>query len=57
MNEIKREQIINELIYLANLHDKEAAHIRADGILTDILIALGYEDIVDAYEEIDKWYA
>lgn len=37
--------------------DVEAAHAEADGILCDILDMLGFEDIVEAYKAIEKWYA
>ena len=38
-------------------YDTECAHGRADEILCELLRELGYSDIVDAYEDIDKWYA
>ena len=37
-------------------YDAESAHGRADEILCELLRELGYSDIVDAYEDIDKWY-
>lgn len=37
--------------------DVEAAHTEADEILCDILDMLGFEDIVEAYKAIEKWYA
>ena len=46
-----------ELITLQKLSDCEAAHVKADQILLDILLDLGYDDIVQEYEKIDKWYA
>lgn len=56
---MNREQAILELkeIQLSNL-DEEMNHARADEILTDLLISLGYEDVVQAYEQVQpKWYA
>ena len=41
----------------ANNHDTEVAHGIADSVLAELLISLGYEDVVDAYHEVDKWYA
>lgn len=38
-------------------HDQEADHIMDDKILCDLLTALGYGDVVEAWGEIDKWYA
>lgn len=37
--------------------DEEVAHSLADDILCDLLINLGYIELVDAYNDIDKWYA
>jgi hypothetical protein len=46
-----------ELEQLETLHDREAAHILADGLLCQLLTHLGYTEVVEAYEKIDKWYA
>lgn len=37
--------------------DTEAAHSEADGILCDLLIALGYASVVEEWAKVDKWYA
>ena len=37
--------------------DKEESHVRADGLLCELLIELGYSDIVADFERIGKWYA
>ena len=42
---------------LANDTDIEVAHIKADDILCRILLDLGYDEIVEAYDAVDKWYA
>lgn len=55
--------MINKDAYIALLkeqqdsHDTEIAHSRADDILCDILTELGYNDIVEEYHKIGKWYA
>ena len=36
--------------------DLEAAHSEADGVLYDVLVALGYEDIAEAWDDVPKWY-
>ena len=36
--------------------DFEAAHGEADNVLCDVLIALGYKDIADAWDDVPKWY-
>ncbi len=38
-------------------YDEESAHVEADNVLCELLNALGYYDVVMAYESIDKWYA
>ena len=52
-----REQALAELAECAKGGDTEMAHSNADDVLCKLLIALGYQDIVDAWEEVDKWYA
>lgn len=50
---------------LARLHelarktypDQEEDHREADGILCDMLNALGYKDLTDAWDKIGKWYS
>lgn len=37
--------------------DTESAHTCADKALCDLLIELGYEDVVTLWEEVPKWYA
>ena len=37
--------------------DTEAAHIDADYILSELLIDLGFEELIAAYRAIEKWYA
>ena len=37
--------------------DVERAHAEADDILCELLIALGYSDVVLAYNAVEKWYA
>lgn len=37
--------------------DEEEDHIEADMILCDMLNALGYKDLTDAWDKIGKWYS
>lgn len=37
--------------------DTESAHADADEVLCDLLEALGYKKVVEAYNKVDKWYA
>lgn len=36
--------------------DKESEHMNADGLLCDLLEELGFEEVVEVYNEIEKWY-
>lgn len=36
---------------------EEDDHIRADEILCDFLRLLGYNELVDVYESVTKWYS
>lgn len=48
---------LEELKKLGNSDDPETDHLRADGILCDILEKLGEEEIVKAFRAVEKWYA
>ena len=37
--------------------DTEMAHSAADRVLCELLIALGLDDVVVAWDEVEKWYA
>ena len=37
--------------------DAEVPHILADDVLCELLRGLGYQDVIDAYEAVNKWYA
>lgn len=52
-----REQAIKELKAYQADGDTEAAHGNADEVLCDLLIALGYQDVVNEWRKVDKWYA
>ena len=52
-----REQALQALIECDEHGDTEIAHCKADDVLCDLLSSLGYEDVVDAFRSIRKWYA
>ena len=54
MTKFPRE--LEELKKLCN-EDPEAAHVRADTLLCDILEQIGEDSIVKAFRDIEKWYA
>lgn len=37
--------------------DKEEDHSQADTILCEFLRDIGYEDIADRFDKINKWYS
>lgn len=54
-----REQALKELAECVKLShgDQEAAHSLGDEILCELLSSLGYDDIVNEWNKIKKWYA
>lgn len=51
--ELKKEAI-KQLNDIAKIDDTETAHINADDVLCNLLSTLGYQDVIDAYMEVDK---
>ena len=54
---MNREDAIEKLKAEQESGDTEMAHSRADDVLCDLLISLGYKDVVAEYLEVDKWFA
>lgn len=52
-----REEAIAKLRSLHTSYDPESDHAEADDVLCELLITLGYEDVVIEFENVDKWYA
>ena len=58
---MNKKQLIDK--YLAKLEeiqknkDVEVRHVREDDLLCDLLIELGFEDLVELYESSTKWYS
>ena len=52
-----KEEAIAELNLIRQNDDTEVAHVDADDVLCQLLMSLGYEDVVTAYHDIGKWYA
>jgi len=57
--EPNKEEVIRRLKKLqSDFIDTEVGHGKADDILCEFLISLGYADIVREYEKVEKkWYA
>jgi predicted nucleotidyltransferase len=54
IKEIKKKMIEIKESYS---YDIEVGHQAADELLTELLILLGHQDIVDEYEKITKYYS
>lgn len=52
-----KKEILEILHQLNDLGDEEVAHGVADTLLCNLLTSLGYADVVEAYEGVDKWFA
>jgi hypothetical protein len=52
-----REIAINLLRMEQKNGDTEMAHHNADGVLCELLKALGYSDVVEEWAKVEKWYA
>lgn len=55
---ITKEQSYIDVLRVESLTDcdTEENHMQADQILCQLLIELGYKDIVEVYNLIEKWY-
>lgn len=51
------DRILKEMSELDDTFDTELAHVEADNLLCEMLTVLGYDEIVEAYAKIGKWYA
>lgn len=51
------EEAVRLLKVIATSDHTEEAHRDADGVLCDLLRSLGHDAVVDAYDEIYKWYS
>ena len=58
IEEIK-EKYLTKLIEIQSNYDgdTECRHIYEDALLCELLIELGYEEIVNQYKETGKWYS
>jgi len=52
-----RDDYLDEMQQCINNSDTEEAHIDADRILCNLLVQLGYGDVVDLWYEVEKWYS
>jgi hypothetical protein len=55
--ELAEAEALLRLRDLQKGYDQETAHVEADAAVCKLLVALGYEHVVNEYAKIDKWYA
>ena len=51
------DKVISKLIALHGMRDFEANHKKADDLVYDFLIEIGYKDVAEAYEKVGKLYS
>jgi len=52
-----KEEVIEELKRCQKIKDAGEAHCDADWALLNFLISLGFQDIVDEWHKVEKWYS
>jgi len=50
------KKAIKKLKECQNVHNTEDAHWDADQVLCNLLIYLGYKDVVKEWRQVEKWY-
>ena len=53
----RQEALISLESIINNQDDVEDDHREADQVLCELLSELGYDDVVNLYQQIEKWYA
>jgi chromosome segregation and condensation protein ScpB len=56
VQESEVQEVKDRLIELQSENDHEAAHIEADGVLCDFVTKLGFEDVVEEYQKINRQF-
>jgi hypothetical protein len=51
------EFVKNAVAEMHILYGGEEDHIRADEILCEVMEKLGYNELVQAFTKVEKWYA
>ena len=54
---MNRTEAIDQLRKLQASTDTEAAHSAADDIICVMLRQCGFDDVVDEYQKVEKWFA
>ena len=55
----KKAKYITDMSTIADFsnEDKELAHIKADGLLLDILKEIGLSVVAEEFDRFEKWYS
>ena len=56
INKLK-EKYKDLMLRAINNWDIQVGHIDCDGVLVDLLLELGFDEIVELYQSQDKWFA
>ena len=51
------EELCEKMRALQECRDIERAHIKADDILCEALVSLGYTELVQLYAKVEKYYS
>jgi hypothetical protein len=54
---MNKEETIKKLKEMQENNDSEEAHIIADKSLLSFLEYLGYRDVTEEFEKVQRWYA
>ena len=54
---VDTEKYIARIKAIQKNHDTEEAHLDADQVLCELLTELGYKELVEEYDNVDKWFA
>jgi DNA replication protein DnaD len=50
-------QVVKKMHRLEDQYDTETAHMKADKLISSFVRELGYDELADAFDDIEKWYA
>lgn len=53
----RAERAVAALKQLQGQGDPESSHSMADKVLCDLLLELNFDDVVEEWQKVDKWYA
>lgn len=57
VNSAFNQELSDKYVDELNEYTKEADHEYSDDTLCQLLLDLGYEDVVEAYKKVPKWYS